>query len=62
MADTTQGRGRPARPLGDYLKTPWAAIAPRSFSMAFGAATITALLTAFTVYWFAPITGYVPVT
>ncbi|MCB1448088.1 MAG: MgtC/SapB family protein [Rhizobiaceae bacterium] len=39
-----------------------AAIAPRSFSMAFGAATITALLTAFTVYWFAPITGYVPVT
>ena len=27
MADTTQSRGRPARPLGDYLKTPWAAIA-----------------------------------
>jgi len=35
-----------------------AAIAPRSFSLAYGSATVLALLAAFVVYWFLPVTNF----
>jgi uncharacterized membrane protein (DUF4010 family) len=35
-----------------------AAIAPRSFSLAYGPATVLALLAAFVVYWFLPVTSF----